>query len=252
MKTLAAPTRVTLFAPALLVALLAAGPARADEAYFLLVFGSQQTPNDPDYSHSFATFVRAVGEGPCLANACLEAHTISWLPANLVVRTRALHPECGHNFRLDETLRNAFAHDERVSVWGPYRIDPELYRRALEQIRLLGSGQVRYKAVDTGYPTDEVSNCIHAVSSIAGGYRLRVLSLGWGETASFFITERLSPWVVDEGPRYDWVVYRLGLDAYPLIYRDRELHPRSGALRGPVSRALGRDRDACPSYGPPR
>jgi hypothetical protein len=32
------------------------------------------------------------------------------------------------------------------------------------QLALLNSGQVRYKAADTGYRTNRVSNCTHAVS----------------------------------------------------------------------------------------
>jgi hypothetical protein len=237
---------------AALLALLCVGTVRADEGYFLLVFGSQRTPPDPNYSHSFATFAKVTGEGPCLENPCLEAHTISWLPASLVIRTAALLPECGRNFDLHPTLHYAFDNDERVSVWGPYRIEPCLYERALKQIRLLESGQVRYKAVDAGRHTDEVSNCIHAVSSVAGGYRLRILSPAYGETASYFITERFGPWILDEGRAYDWIVYQLGLDAYPLIYRDREQHPRSGAIRAPINRVLGHERDVCPSYGPRR
>ena len=64
---------------------------------------------------------------------------------------------------------------------GPYRIDAELYCRAVRQVALLESGQVLYKANDVGYPSDRVSNCIHAVSSISEGYRLRVASpLGTG------------------------------------------------------------------------
>jgi hypothetical protein len=237
---------------AVLLTLASVGTARADEAYFLLVFGSQRTPPNPDYSHSFATFVKVTGEGPCLENPCLEAHTISWLPANLMVRTCALLPECGHNFDLHPTLRYVFDSQERVSVWGPYRIEPELYCRALKQIRLLESGQVRYKAIDAGHHSDEVSNCIHAISSLAGGYRLRILSPSFGETASYYITERLSPWILDEGKTYDWIVYKLGLDAYPLIYRDWQQPPRSGAIRAPINRVLGHERDVCPSYGPRR
>jgi hypothetical protein len=77
------------------IVLVGVSTAHAGDDFFLLMFGSQRTPSDPNYAHSFATFVRASwpGDGPCPAGAVLEATTISWLPRNGVVRTCALHPE---------------------------------------------------------------------------------------------------------------------------------------------------------------
>src|SRR4051812_8346551 len=108
-----------------LVLPLAAGEARAGEAYYLLMFGAQQVPNNPNYSHTWATFVRAWwdGNGPCPVSPRLEARTISWLPRNMDVRTLALRPECGANFDLDTTLRWCRCNDMRVSLWGPYQIE---------------------------------------------------------------------------------------------------------------------------------
>jgi hypothetical protein len=102
--------------------------SRAGEDYYLLMFGAQTVPGNPDYSHTWATFVRVCwpGNGPCPVNATLEAHTISWLPANMVVRVLALFPEPGRNFDLHTTLRWCYADCMRVSLWGPYRITPEL------------------------------------------------------------------------------------------------------------------------------
>jgi hypothetical protein len=180
----------------------------------------------------------------------VEAHTISWLPATLYIRMPALLPEKGHNFELHTTIRHVLEDCERVSLWGPYRIEPDLYCKALRQIELLESGQVLYKANDAGFPSNRVSNCIHAVSSTVTGYRVRVLSPGWGETASYTILRRFSPWIIDLEHTHDWVAQSLGLNAYPIIYRNVE-HPRSGYLRGPVSRMLGRDRDATSTFGRP-
>jgi hypothetical protein len=242
---------------AVLFLLLFAGTSSAEGAYFVLIFGSQQTPNNPNYSHSFATFVKATGIGPCAGKPALEKpaildfQTISWLPQNMVVRTRAFLPVCGHNFGIHETICNALKNDERVSMWGPYLVDEDLYCLALKQIRLLESGQVRYKAVDVGYRSDEVSNCIHAVSSIVDGIKLRVASPGWGEVASFYIKQRMRPWIVDQDETHDWVAYALGLEAYPIIYRDKT-NPRSGAFFGPVNRILGGERNLLSTYGPSR
>ncbi len=234
-----------------LVLLAGAGPAAAHEEFYLLMFGSQRTPPDADHSHSFATFVRVCHDGPNPAIPVIEAHTISWLPANLHIRLFTLLPEPGHNFDLHTTLRFVQDDCQRVSLWGPYQIDPELYYRGLRQTRLLESGQVRYKAIDSGYSSSRVSNCIHAIGSVTEGYRVRVLSPGWGETASYELLQAYRPWIVDQTHVYPWVGSALGLDAYPIIYRDYQ-HPRSGAFRSVTSRVLGRGRDVTTSYGPPR
>jgi hypothetical protein len=240
--------RISLAALAGLVAFTL--PVQAGQEDFLLMFGAQRIPNNPDYSHSYATFVRATwpGDGPCPRNPTLHAITISWLPANMNIRTCALLPECGQNFGLQETNRWALANQMRISLWGPYRIRPELYAAAYQQAALLGSGQVCYKANDFGHSSDQVSNCIHAVSSIVDGYRLCVVSPGWGEMASFSILRRFEPYITAPC-KYPWIGSALGLDAYPIIYRDWE-SPRSGLL-GPAYRLLGGERDLRPTYGPP-
>jgi hypothetical protein len=217
------------------------------------MFGSQQVPNDPNYSHTFATFVRATwpGNGPCRAAPRLEAHTISWLPANGRIRTAALLPEEGRNYGLDETLRYVLANDERVSLWGPYRVDPELYGLALQQIDVLDSGEVLYKSIDSFRRSCRVSNCIHAVATVVEGPRVVVLSPGWGEVASYAVLERFMPYVIEPDRVHPWVGSALGLDNYPLCYRENE-RPRSGAFLGPVNRMMGGERDLRATYGPPR
>jgi hypothetical protein len=210
--------------------------ARAEEFYYMMVFGSQRVPPQASYSHTFATFVKATGQGPCAESYALESVTISWLPRVLDIRLFALLPELGQNLDLYATIRWALNTGQRVSMWGPYRIDQDLYCRAVRQVRLLESGTVQYKAVDAGWPGTVASNCIHAVSSIEGGRILRVLSINHGETASFYVTLRLSPWILDGRRKHEWVSARLGIDAYPIIHRELE-NPHSGvvqwALRAP-------------------
>jgi hypothetical protein len=236
-----------------LVSLLAfTSNLRAGEDYYLLMFGSQRVPANPDYAHSFATFVRATWEGddPCPKNPTIEAHTISWLPCNGVVRTLALCPEVGRNYELIETMRWCMNNEMRVSLWGAYRIDCELYRRALAQISLLQSGQVRFKAIDSGRSTEKVSNCIHAISTLSQGLRLRVASPGFGESASYFILKELEPWIRDPASTHPWVGSALGLDEFPIVYRDYQ-NPRSNAIFGPLYRVLGGERNLTATYGPP-
>jgi len=106
---------------------------------------------------------------------------------------------------------------------------------------LLQSGKVRYKANDAGRRTSEVSNCIHAIGSLSQGYRLRVASPGWGQSASYFILQELEPWIIEIGCNHRWVGHALGLDQYPLIYRDYQ-NPRSAAIGGPIYRLFGGER----------
>src|SRR5262249_8077146 len=172
---------------AVLLALALPTPTRAGEAYYLLMFGSHRTPPNPNYSHSFATFVRVSWPGPAPCpppGSCIEAFTISWLPRTTVVRLFALCPACGHNFGLHASIRISQDTGQRVSLWGPYPIDPDLYARAARRLAELHSGRVLYKANDIGYRSDRVSNCIHALSTIVEGPRLRLGSPLWGETAS--------------------------------------------------------------------
>jgi hypothetical protein len=223
-----------------LALLLLAGSARADDFYYVAVFASQTIPANPDYSHTFAAFVKASGEGPCpTAFAVEDCFCISWLPANLKVRTHALLPECGHNFGLHETIDNALANGERVSAWGPYRIDKELYENAKHQIHLLESGEVRYKAVDSGRRTDHISNCIHAVSACAQGHRLRILSPGFGQTASWVVGQRFGRFIQNTDETYEWVYAYLGLEDYPIYRRDFDDNPRTGFFWSRIKLLLG-------------
>ena len=164
----------------------------------------------------------------------------------------SLFPETGHNFDLQDTLRYAYRNNERVSLWGPYQIEKDLYDRAMDQIALLESGDVLYKANDMGRFSKRVSNCIHAVSSVAQGVRLWVAEPGFGQAASFAISKRFRPWIIDKDEVHAWVGSAIGLDEYPIIYRDWT-PPRSGGLIiGPLFRLFGADRNVQPTYGPPR
>jgi hypothetical protein len=215
---------------ALLTALFA-GSAPAAESYYMLVFGSQlPTLNRPNHTHSFAAFVRATGPG-CGPQCVAGCYTISWMPRTLEIRTHRLLPECGVNLDLHATLRWALHDCQRVSVWGPYQIRKELFDQALRQVARLQSGEVRYKAVDTGHPTRRVSNCFHALSDLAvEAPRLRVGTPGWGESASYFVALTLSPWILDPGQTHDWVLDRLGLGCFPLVRRDLSRSPTENPL----------------------
>ena len=107
-------TRVAWLALGLWLGGLAAGPARGSEYFFALVFGSQDHPKHLRHTHTWATFVRAVGDGPDLNAYQLHVHTISWYPATRRVRVLALEPERGVNLTLEETLARWRAEEASV------------------------------------------------------------------------------------------------------------------------------------------
>src|SRR5271163_3336297 len=101
---------------------VAASAARGDEFYYVMIFGSQSRPKLLQYTHTWATFVRATGDGDDPNNHVVYLHTISWLPESLDVRTWSLLPEQGVNLDLYQTLQTVYRDRESVTMWGPFRI----------------------------------------------------------------------------------------------------------------------------------
>lgn len=225
--------------------LLFAGQATAEDRYYLLMFGSQRTPNHPSHNHTFATFVRADSPSCGMSEAIpagdaakviLQVHTISWLPEDGRVRGLALLPQAGRNFDLDATLRSRLDDGQRVSLWGPFEIQLELYQRALDEIALLESGSVRYKSFDAGYRSDRVTNCSHAVRSMIEGQRRRGPAWFGGDGSAFHALRGLTPWLIEADRTHAWVATAVGLDHQPIVYRAPGESPYS------LSRILGRGR----------
>jgi hypothetical protein len=205
-------------------------PAKAQESYYAIVFGSQRPVfNQPDHTHNWAVFVRVIGD-PCKPGALIEPFTVSWLPCTLIVRPLKLHPEPGVNLELHRTFAWAYDDRQRVSMWGPYQIDKSLYDSAVVKFARLESGEVRYKAADVGYDSWYVSNCIHALADISQGPRLRVGQPGWGESAAYFITLTYRPFIIDDSRTHDWLLGPLGLGGYHVVRRDLEDNPTHNLL----------------------
>jgi hypothetical protein len=215
------------------VCLAAQSRGTAQEAYFVIVFGSQRPViNRPAHTHSWATFVRVACDPVNPRTLTVEPHTVSWLPATLKIRPLAFVAEPGVNLDLHRTLAWALDDDQRVTMWGPYQIDRALFERALVKQSRLERGEVRYKADDTGYNSDQVSNCVHAVADISQGPRLRVGQPGWGASASYFVALTYRPFIINEQTTHDWLLDALTLRGYPIARRDLEDNPtRNVVLR---------------------
>jgi len=141
--------------------------------YFAIVYSYQDGENHVMKSHTFAQFVRVIGDDP--ARARVETHTISWLPARFAESLRlSVIAVKGKNFSLDDTFRFAERLGTTVKRWDPIEIDAATYQAAVNQIAKLQSGAVKYKMYNSSpdsviaQSTEGVSHCIHAVGDVVG------------------------------------------------------------------------------------
>lgn len=199
-------------------AMLSPEKAQATERTFVLIFGSQSHPKLLRYTHTWATFVRAVGEGTDPNGWAIEQHTISWLPATLDVRVWNPIPETGVNLDLYESIGAVRASNQSITMWGPFEILPEVYARSVEIHRILDSGAARYRAIST--PRNLlVSDCIHAVAAtdpVFGREHYPLIRIG--KPASRYIARQIRTRSQIDQTSFDhsWLVDRLGLRSYPI------------------------------------
>jgi hypothetical protein len=184
-----------------------------------VIFGSQRDPNWPQFSHTFATFMKTAANGDPPADQSLDTHTISWLPKRLEIGVLRQVSEPGINLDLQSTLRWATSLKARIFQWGPFEIRQELYERALCQIARLQSGSIGYKAIDWYLRPRTASNCIHAVSDLDMDRGKLRTGVKRGEQASVLVTRHLLPWMISPATTHDRLSERLGLQNYPIIQR---------------------------------
>jgi len=190
---------------------IAVNNAWADDNYYMLVFAHQSNERQPRFSHTFATFVKATGEGAAQEKSKLEAHTISWLPASLDIRVLRRRPEPGTNLDLKGSLEFARSQGTTVFMWGPYRIKKELYDRAVQRIGQLNEGAFQYKAIDQRFRTSGVINCIHAVSDLDSDQGYLHVGTEHGAAASSLVVRHLDRWIIRSDELHDWVGEKLGV-----------------------------------------
>jgi hypothetical protein len=170
------------------------GKELKQERYFMIPFAYEDKGNHPEKSHSFITVIRIFAtdkpakETPELPTREykgweFEAFTISWLPAdfmenpNLCVfdgpgaRLFASKNKCpispGKNFNLKDTLKLAADAKNAVAMWGPYEIAKPGFDLGVKRMRLLDSGEIKYRADDRMYQKDKVAiSCFHAMAGL--------------------------------------------------------------------------------------
>jgi hypothetical protein len=227
----------TWLAMVTLGALLAsAQPASAGERHYVIFFGSETSPKILKYTHTFATYITVVGEGPDPANYQItRVNTISFLPATLDIHVFAPQPEPAVNLDLYTTLDYVLRNGESVDCWTPMEASPEIYYRAIHQWERLMRGESLYKAIDP--PNDRVYDCIHANTDIDpkfGNAHYPLIRVGKPATA--YIVKQFGKRGLLTDPTQDnhWMLTRLGIDRYPV----RIIKPpvRSGVAGGPCAR----------------
>lgn len=201
-----------------LVTLGLCGSAGAEEFYYVMIFGSQSHPKQLRYTHTWATFVKATGEGPDANAYALEYATISWLPATLKVKVWNPRPEQGVNLGLYETLNALWADHENVTMWGPFRIAAPVYQRALQVKALAESGRAKYRAISNARNM-LISDCIHAVAAvdpIMGRSHYPLIRVG--KPASRYIARQIMTRSIFDQYSSDnsWLVGRFGIDRMPI------------------------------------
>ena len=198
------------------------GPSR-EERFYLLVFTSQFTPNLPRHTHTWATVVRVM-ERDSNRPPQIETHTISWFPASLRIRPWDLFVESGMNLDLRRTIQEMRAQGNRVSLWGPYQVEPDFYRHFLAQKAFLESGKVGYQALDAVGEAGIMgngTNCIHALVDCDARCGCPMWTIG--DASGEYIAKHLveNGAVIKPERSYDWLIPVLGLSDYPIVRRGR-------------------------------
>jgi hypothetical protein len=209
--------------------LFASGACAADE-YYLTVFSCETVPFRGTKTHTFATVTRIPTAG------VVETNCISWMPATLKVRPFTLLPEQGVNLTLAQTLDFCRQENLRVSVWGPYAIEPELFCLLRDQSNWLSSGNVKYKSTDNVVPSFIAMNCYHAIWQVVAPLKKYAGPYTCGDHAGGNTVRIFSDWIISTQANDD-MLKLVGVDQYPLVRRDASYRPsRFDAMRS----ALGR------------
>ncbi len=217
-------------------------PAPPNEKYYALVFGSERVPYlRPDLTHTWAVAVKATWVEGC-PEPQLDVKQVSWLPATLEIHPWRFRVEPGVNLPLHDTIRWALGTGQSIALWGPYELEPRVYRRFLIQREFLESGRVGYQCIDTvGEAGREGTgcDCIHAITDMDPQFsRLRYPLAFYGKPASRLLVREAArrETFTDPWTSHDWLIPALGLDKYPIERREQpyrgvrpQVNPYTGA-----------------------
>ena len=197
----------TILSVALMVTL--ADVSHAKDRYYMLVFGSQTEPFSIRFTHTFAMFVKASGDGDNPRTYQLQTQTISWMPQTLSIRVLASSPEPGVNLSIADSLQWAQSVGAVTTVWGPFEIRQELYERAAKQAARLNAGEALYLCNDRRHRGTEATNCIHAVSDVETSEGLLMTGRQCGNAGSGAVIQHFAGHIVSNESTDRWLCEKL-------------------------------------------
>lgn len=177
---------------------LLGGSIRADE-YYCVFFATDCSL--PQYCHVWGTFIHTK-EGK------LEKEvTISWFPNgrwSIFDRKRE-----GWNWSLKDSM--GLSNKRTTCVWGPYKIQKELYDKAVCQAGAPGF----YKMIDK---RPDSTNCIHRLTDITG--HKAITHVRYGKWAAVAVDRHFRKHkLIEKAQNKHEVISLLGLNDYKLKYR---------------------------------
>lgn len=185
------------------------------ERFHLILFTAQDAIKAPRETHTWAVMIRSV------AGRIADTQSISWMPSDLKIKTWQLHVEPATNLAFDETIRwTLMKSRQRISVWGPYEAEPQLYARFVARKAQLESGVIGYQCLDflgeAALRRNGV-NCVHALAPIQGPMSGDILQPYGDVSGRYFVDNlRRRGAIGPYDPANDRLLSALGLDQVPL------------------------------------
>ncbi len=198
---------------------IASSPCDAAERYYMLLFGSQPEPVAIKHTHTFASFIKATGEGNDPSKWKLELQDISWMPQSMRIRVLAITPEPGVNLSVAASIRWAESVGSKTSMWGPFEVKKELYDMAVVRAKELNEKKLSYLCNDRRLRGAGATNCIHAVSDLDTTQPPLPTGMQCGHEASETVYNHLKRFVLPEQDSNIWLCERLKLSPQNVQFR---------------------------------
>jgi hypothetical protein len=188
------------------------------ECYALYFSHQSRVINWPSTSHTWAVYVETDSRG-----RIVEVVQINWFAADYKLQFFG-PPEKGINRDYMETVLSAKQKGYRVSMWGPLRIDPELYKRAKKREFELVSGLKEYHLLDI-FGRADAPNCMHANTDLDDGRHFVRTLFARGERGTFKVARHLERWFIADTVhgiyvRYPEIARQLGLENLGIEQRE--------------------------------
>jgi hypothetical protein len=133
------------------------------DRFYITLFGGHANILRPRTGHTWATLTR-ISTTPA-GEKTAESHTISWMPATLVIRPFAPRAEKGVNLTHEQTMEFMTAGRRPwVESFGPFEITADRFAQGQAQKAWLESGVVKYHGLGLFGRRGDVMHCIDAVT----------------------------------------------------------------------------------------